>query len=145
MILEVSRITLDQAERRRVFLQHVEADPDGGKHRGRGRARIDENEQRVILSVRPEARRRQRCGRCGRPAPWFDAGRGRCRWRDLDHGVMRVFLEADAPRVDCRRHITCQCSRHRPQRPLPTGRNGRNRSHSSSVRSPFPMTRPTAQ
>ncbi|WP_327241578.1 ISL3 family transposase [Streptomyces sp. NBC_01320] len=66
--------------------------------------RIDENEQCVVVSVRPDTRRRQRCGRCRRPAPWFDAGRGRRRWRDLDHGVMRVFLEADAPRVDCRRH-----------------------------------------
>lgn len=66
--------------------------------------RIDENEQCVVVSVRPDARRRQRCGRCRRPAVWFDAGRGRRRWRDLDHGVMRVFLEADAPRVACRRH-----------------------------------------
>ncbi|PZT75711.1 MULTISPECIES: ISL3 family transposase [unclassified Streptomyces] len=66
--------------------------------------RIDESEQCVVVSVRSDARRRQRCGRCGRAAPWFDAGRGRRRWRDLDHGVMRVFLEADAPRVDCRGH-----------------------------------------
>jgi transposase len=66
--------------------------------------RLDENEQCVVVSVRPDVRRRQRCGRCGRPAPWFDAGRGRRRWRDLDHGVMRVFLEADAPRVECRWH-----------------------------------------
>ncbi|GFH38263.1 hypothetical protein SCWH03_45050 [Streptomyces pacificus] len=66
--------------------------------------RIDENEQCVVVSVRPDARRRQRCGRCRRPAPWCDAGRGRRRWRDLDHGVILVFLEADAPRVACREH-----------------------------------------
>ncbi|PNE39892.1 ISL3 family transposase [Streptomyces noursei] len=66
--------------------------------------RFDENEQCVIVSVRSDARRRQRCGRCRRPAPWYDAGRGRRRWRDLDHGAVRVFLEADAPRVECRIH-----------------------------------------
>ncbi|WP_331745453.1 ISL3 family transposase [Streptomyces mirabilis] len=68
--------------------------------------RIDENEQCVIVSVRPDALRRQRCGICRRPAPWYDTGRGRRRWRDLDHGVLRVFLEADAPRVACREHGT---------------------------------------
>lgn len=66
--------------------------------------RIDEKEQCVVVSVRPDARRRGRCGVCGRPAPGYDAGRGRRRWRDLDHGAMRAFLEADAPRVRCRRH-----------------------------------------
>ncbi|MFC5959964.1 transposase, partial [Streptomyces pratens] len=66
--------------------------------------RIDEYEQCVIVSVRPATRRRGRCGVCRRPAPGYDAGRGRRRWRDLDHGVMRVFLEADAPRVRCRQH-----------------------------------------
>ncbi|MGW9121563.1 ISL3 family transposase [Streptomyces sp. NPDC055663] len=66
--------------------------------------RWDESEQCVIVSVRPEARQRQRCGRCRRPAPRFDHGRGRRRWRDLDHGAAKVFLEADAPRVNCRGH-----------------------------------------
>ncbi|MEU8925952.1 ISL3 family transposase [Kitasatospora sp. NPDC048545] len=66
--------------------------------------RWDESEQCVVASVRPDARRRGRCGLCQRPAPWYDRGRGRRRWRDLDHGAVRVFLEADAPRVACRRH-----------------------------------------
>ncbi|MFE7353261.1 transposase family protein [Streptomyces sp. NPDC057543] len=65
--------------------------------------RWDEGEQSVIVSVRPDARWRQRCGQCGRPAPWYDAGRGRRRWRELDHGAVKVFLEADAWRVDCGR------------------------------------------
>ncbi|WP_326793451.1 ISL3 family transposase (plasmid) [Streptomyces sp. NBC_00841] len=66
--------------------------------------RWDGSEQCVIVSVRSDARRRQRCGICRRPAVRYDAGRGRRRWRDLDHGVVKVFLEADAPRVDCRVH-----------------------------------------
>ncbi|MET8328732.1 ISL3 family transposase, partial [Streptomyces sp. NPDC005181] len=66
--------------------------------------RFDESERCVVVSVRPEARRRQRCGICSRPAPWYDTGRGRRRWRALDHGAMKVFLEADAPRVACRNH-----------------------------------------
>lgn len=66
--------------------------------------RIDENEQCVIVSVRPDARRRGRCGQCRRPAAGYDAGRGRRRWRCLDHGAVRVFLEAGMPRVWCRSH-----------------------------------------
>jgi transposase len=84
--------------------------------------RIDENEQCVVVSVRPDARRRQRCGICRRPAPWYDAGRGRRRWRDLDHGVLRVFLEADAPRVDCRRHGTTVAA-------VPWARHGAGHTH----------------
>nr|WP_258044643.1 ISL3 family transposase [Streptomyces sp. SM11] len=81
----------------------MEADPDGRKAVVEG-VRFDGNEQCVIVSVRPEARRRQRCGICVRPASWYDGGRGRRRWRALDHGAVRVFLEADAPRVACREH-----------------------------------------
>lgn len=58
----------------------------------------------LVIDVRPMARQRQRCGRCRRPCPRYDAGRGRRRWRALDHGTTRTFLEADAPRVRCREH-----------------------------------------
>lgn len=37
---------------------------------------------------------------CGR----YDAGEGRRRWRALDLATTFCFLEADAPRVSCRRH-----------------------------------------
>jgi transposase len=39
-----------------------------------------------------------------RRAPWYDRGEGRRRWRGLDLGSVRVYLEADAPRVNCPRH-----------------------------------------
>lgn len=58
----------------------------------------------VVVSVRPKSRARNRCGRCGRRSPRYDAGRGRRRWRALDLGTTRVFIEAAAPRVQCRAH-----------------------------------------
>lgn len=58
----------------------------------------------LVVSVRPFARRRGRCGRCRRRSPGYDAGGGRRRWRAPDHGLLRCFLEADAPRVKCREH-----------------------------------------
>lgn len=58
----------------------------------------------IVVSVRPKAKARHRCGRCGRRAPRYDRGEGRRRWRALDLGTTKVFLEAPAPRVRCRNH-----------------------------------------
>jgi transposase len=58
----------------------------------------------LVAHVRPRKGARRRCGRCGRRCPWYDGGEGRRRWRGLDAGVLRVVLEADAPRVSCREH-----------------------------------------
>ena len=38
------------------------------------------------------------------PPPGYDLGDGRRRWRALDLGTTKVFLEAAAPRVRCRTH-----------------------------------------
>ncbi|MGH3504614.1 MAG: ISL3 family transposase [Nocardioidaceae bacterium] len=59
----------------------------------------------VVVSVRPDRRwrRRPRCGVCHARAPLYDRG-GRRRWRSLDHGLARVYLEADVPRVACAVH-----------------------------------------
>lgn len=65
---------------------------------------FDDDSEVVIIEVRPVARARGRCGRCGRPAPGYDQGEGRRRWRALDLGTTKVFVEADAPRVRCRTH-----------------------------------------
>lgn len=65
---------------------------------------FDERADAVVVSVRPVARAGGRCGRCGRRSPKFDRGDGRRRWRALDLGSTRVFIEADAPRVRCREH-----------------------------------------
>ncbi len=66
--------------------------------------RVDEIEGSIVVSVRPTARARGRCGRCDRRSPGYDRGEGRRRWRALDAGTTKVFLEADAPRVRCRTH-----------------------------------------
>jgi len=65
---------------------------------------FDEEAGAMVLSVRPVARARGRCGRCGRRAPRYDRGHGRRRWRALDLGTIPVFVEADAPRVACSAH-----------------------------------------
>lgn len=64
----------------------------------------DEDAEVVVARVRPRRAGRGRCGSCGRRAAWYDRGEGPRRWRTLDLGTMRVFLEADAPRVDCPVH-----------------------------------------
>jgi transposase len=65
---------------------------------------FDDEIEAVVVHVRPNAKARGRCGRCGRRSPRFDRGEGRRRWRALDLGTTKVFLEADAPRVRCREH-----------------------------------------
>ena len=65
---------------------------------------FDDAAEAVVVSVRPNAKARGRCGRCCRRSPRYDHGEGRRRWRALDLGTTKVFLEADAPRVRCRTH-----------------------------------------
>jgi transposase len=65
---------------------------------------FDEDEGVVVVSVRPAWGQRRRCGVCRWRVPGYDQGQGRRRWRALDLGRVRVFVEADAPRVCCPRH-----------------------------------------
>jgi transposase len=58
----------------------------------------------VVVCVRPRAREQGRCGICRRRCPGYDWGEGRRRWRALDLGTTRAFVEAEAPRVACKRH-----------------------------------------
>ena len=65
---------------------------------------IDDAAGAVVVSVRPRKGRCRRCGRCGRRSSLYDQGDGRRRWRGVDLGSLRVFLEADSPRVTCAEH-----------------------------------------
>jgi transposase len=59
---------------------------------------------RLIVHVRPHKRLAHRCGICGKKRPRYDQGQGRRRWRALDLGTVRAYLEAGAPRVSCPLH-----------------------------------------
>jgi transposase len=65
---------------------------------------FDERADAIVVSVRPVAKAQSRCGLCGRRSPGYDLGDGRRRWRALDLGTTKVFLEAAAPRVRCHEH-----------------------------------------
>ena len=75
---------------------------------GLGRAVVEgvrlEGEGSVVVAARPRRREASRCGRCGRRCPGYDQGEGRRRWRALDLGATRAYVEAEAPRVACREH-----------------------------------------
>jgi transposase len=58
----------------------------------------------VVVRVRRRRRDASRCGVCGRRARGYDRGEGARRWRALDLGATKAYVEAEAPRVDCRRH-----------------------------------------
>jgi transposase len=58
----------------------------------------------LVVRARPGRGARSRCGVCRRRCGRYDAGEGRRRWRALDAGTVKVFIEADAPRVRCARH-----------------------------------------
>jgi len=65
---------------------------------------VEEPDGSVVAHVRPKHRQRQRCGICGRRSPLYDQGEGRRRWRGLDVGFTRFFVEAASPRVTCQVH-----------------------------------------
>ena len=58
----------------------------------------------LVARLRLHRKERQRCGICGRRCPRYDQGEGRRRWRGMDWGIVRVYLEAEAPRVTCPQH-----------------------------------------
>ena len=68
------------------------------------RVEFDQDAEAIVVAVRPRKGAKRRCGKCGRRCPGFDRGEGRRRWRALDLGTIRAYLEADAPRVCCPEH-----------------------------------------
>ncbi|MEZ0166604.1 helix-turn-helix domain-containing protein, partial [Kineococcus sp. LSe6-4] len=65
---------------------------------------LDEEAGVLVVSARVPKRAKDRCGRCRRRCRRFDEGRGQRRWRALDLGSIRAFVQAPAPRVRCREH-----------------------------------------
>ena len=63
------------------------------------------NEEEIfIVRVRPLSRDRQRCPICGKRCQGYDSSAKVRRWRSLDFGSEKVYIEANAPRVNCREH-----------------------------------------
>jgi transposase len=74
---------------------------------GAERAVVEEvvvEDDAVVVRVRSRRRDASRCGVCGRRARGYDRGEGARRWRALDLGTTKAFIEGEAPRVECRRH-----------------------------------------
>lgn len=65
---------------------------------------FDEEAEAVVVSVRVRKGAKRRCGACGRRCPGYDRGAGKRRWRTLDLGQTKAFLQAEAPRVRCPSH-----------------------------------------
>ena len=65
---------------------------------------VDEGDDSVVVSCRLRKNAKLRCGVCERRSGRYDHGEGRRRWRALDAGTTRVFVEADASRVNCADH-----------------------------------------
>jgi len=65
---------------------------------------LEEATGSIVVAVRASKGATRRCGQCGKRGGWYDRGQGRRRWRGLDVGEFRCYLEADAPRVNCRAH-----------------------------------------
>ena len=62
------------------------------------------DEDTLILRVKPEWSQRGRCSRCQRKGKFYDRLTPNRRWRSMDLGALRVFLEADTCRVRCPDH-----------------------------------------
>ena len=58
----------------------------------------------LVVEVRPVAKEGGRCPHCHRRCGRYDAGDGVRRWRANDFGLVRMFVEAAAPRVHCPEH-----------------------------------------
>jgi len=58
----------------------------------------------LVVRVRPRQRRRGRCGKCAKLAPFYDRGGGERRWRHVDVGFATCELVGPAVRVRCASH-----------------------------------------
>ena len=61
--------------------------------------------EQLVIRARSRKSSQKRCSVCGRECPGFDQGKGLRRWRAPDFGSgIKVFIEAEAPRVRCPEH-----------------------------------------
>lgn len=65
---------------------------------------FDEADGALVVAVRMMKRGRRRCPYCRVRCGGYDRGSGRRRWRALDLGTTKLYLEAEAVRVRCPTH-----------------------------------------
>jgi transposase len=75
----------------RIVVEKVNLEEDGG-------------EEILVIRARPFSRDTHRCPICGKRCPGYDSSNKVRRWRALDFGSERVYIEAPAPRVKCHEH-----------------------------------------
>ena len=62
------------------------------------------DEEIFIVQAKPTSRESNRCPICGKRSSGYDSSYKKKRWRSLDLGSMRVYIEGIAPRVKCVKH-----------------------------------------
>jgi len=65
---------------------------------------IANEEEYLVVRARPLVRDTMRCPHCGKRCKGYDSYGKKRRWRSLDLGSTRVYIEAFAPRVKCPEH-----------------------------------------
>ena len=61
-------------------------------------------EEILVIMARPINRETGRCPHCGKRCQGYDSSKKTRRWRSLDFGSERVYIEAAAPRIRCPEH-----------------------------------------
>ncbi|MDH3020041.1 transposase family protein, partial [Gordonia alkanivorans] len=64
----------------------------------------DDDGQLLVVSVRAKRGQDSRCPHCRRRRPGYDRSHHPRRWRHLDLGGMRCYLQGHIGRVDCSLH-----------------------------------------
>jgi len=62
------------------------------------------DEEILVIKARPMSRDANRCPKCGKRCKGYDSSTRLRRWRALDFGSYRVYIEAFAPRIECPKH-----------------------------------------
>jgi transposase len=62
------------------------------------------NDEIFVVKVRPVKRELNRCPKCGKSCPGYTDSKKIRRWRSLDFGSQRVYIEANSPRIKCSEH-----------------------------------------
>ena len=65
---------------------------------------VVKEEDILVVRARPLIRDTLRCPHCGKRGQGYDSYGKYRRWRSLDLGSTRVYIEATAPRITCREH-----------------------------------------